>query len=150
MTEPWSDGTGRHDQGAVMTSRAFESSHRRFTVAALLLGFGLGGFVVGIVLHQILQWHHMLTDYGSHASFPATDVRSLEENTLWDGLFHACTWLFVLVGLLLMWRVLTNGYRTGWRSAVGLLLAGWGHLQLHRGRDQPPPAHDPSRPRRHR
>jgi uncharacterized membrane protein len=25
------------------------------------LGIGLGGFVDGIVLHQILQWHHMLT-----------------------------------------------------------------------------------------
>jgi Predicted membrane protein (DUF2243) len=27
----------------------------------ILLGVGLGGFVDGIVLHQILQWHHMLT-----------------------------------------------------------------------------------------
>ncbi len=35
----------------------------------LLLGIGLGGFVDGIVLHQILQWHHMLTDEGS---FPRT------------------------------------------------------------------------------
>jgi uncharacterized membrane protein len=25
------------------------------------LGIGLGGFVDGIVLHQILQWHHMST-----------------------------------------------------------------------------------------
>jgi uncharacterized membrane protein len=27
---------------------------------ALLLGIGLGGFVDGIVLHQIRQWYHML------------------------------------------------------------------------------------------
>jgi uncharacterized membrane protein len=27
----------------------------------LLFGLGLGGFVDGIVLHEILQWHHMIT-----------------------------------------------------------------------------------------
>jgi hypothetical protein len=27
----------------------------------IILGVGLGGFVDGIVLHQLLQWHHMLT-----------------------------------------------------------------------------------------
>jgi uncharacterized membrane protein len=25
------------------------------------MGLGLGGFLDGIVLHQVLQWHHMLT-----------------------------------------------------------------------------------------
>jgi uncharacterized membrane protein len=30
----------------------------------VLIGIGLGGFVDGIVLHQILQWHHMLTSAG--------------------------------------------------------------------------------------
>ena len=30
-------------------------------IAGLLYGLGLGGFVDGIVLHQILQWHHMLS-----------------------------------------------------------------------------------------
>lgn len=27
---------------------------------ALLLGIALGGFFDGILLHQILQWHHLL------------------------------------------------------------------------------------------
>lgn len=30
--------------------------------AAIVLGIGLGGFVDGIVLHQILQWHEMLSN----------------------------------------------------------------------------------------
>ncbi|HSU48308.1 MAG TPA: DUF2243 domain-containing protein [Arthrobacter sp.] len=30
-----------------------------------LLGMGLGGFVDGILLHQLFQWHHMLTHTGS-------------------------------------------------------------------------------------
>ncbi len=29
--------------------------------AGILLGLGMGGFFDGIVLHQILQWHHMAT-----------------------------------------------------------------------------------------
>ena len=32
----------------------------------ILLGIGLGGFVDGIVLHQILQWHHMLSSEGDY------------------------------------------------------------------------------------
>ena len=28
---------------------------------AIVLGFALGGFFDGIVLHQILQWHHLLS-----------------------------------------------------------------------------------------
>ena len=37
----------------------------------VLLGIGLGGFVDGILLHQILQWHHMLT---AHGDYPPTTV----------------------------------------------------------------------------
>ncbi|MBA2443949.1 MAG: DUF2243 domain-containing protein, partial [Nocardioidaceae bacterium] len=28
---------------------------------SLLLGVGLGGFTDGIVLHQLFQWHHLLS-----------------------------------------------------------------------------------------
>ena len=69
--------------------------------ASLLYGIGLGGFIDGIVLHQILQWHHMLTSEGSH---PATTVAGLEANTLADGLFHAAAWLAVLGGVWALWR----------------------------------------------
>ncbi len=37
---------------------AARRSHRA-TVAGLLIGIGMGGFVDGIVLHQIAQWHNM-------------------------------------------------------------------------------------------
>ncbi len=29
-------------------------------IARDILGLGLGGFFDGIVLHQILQWHHLI------------------------------------------------------------------------------------------
>ena len=54
------------------------------TSAGILFGLGLGGFFDGIVLHQILQWHHMLTSAG----VPADTVAGLKLNTFWDGLFH--------------------------------------------------------------
>ncbi len=58
----------------------------------LLLGVGMGGFVDGILLHQVLQWHHMLsgTDddrIGVRFYDPRT-VPGLRMNTVWDGFFH--------------------------------------------------------------
>src|SRR5918999_1322004 len=88
--------------------------------AGVLLGIGLGGFVDGIVLHQILQWHHLLTSEGSH---PASTVAGLEANTLADGLFHAATWLATLAGLMLVW---TAPERIPLKRLAGLMLAGWG------------------------
>jgi uncharacterized membrane protein len=74
---------------------------RRFPVAAgILFGLGLGGFFDGIVLHQILQWHHMLTSAGH----PPDSVENLKFNTLWDGIFHASTYVFVVAGLAVLWR----------------------------------------------
>lgn len=57
---------------------------------------GLGGFLDGIVLHQILQWHHML----SHTDdYPTNTVAGLEMNTLADGLFHVLAYVFTVAGL---------------------------------------------------
>jgi uncharacterized membrane protein len=97
----------------------------------LLLGIGLGGFVDGILLHQILQWHHMLTSTGD---YPMTTVAGLEANTLADGFFHAATWVFVTAGSWLMWRAWRDGrLAPPWRAQLGLLLAGWGAFNLVEG-----------------
>lgn len=104
---------------------------RRSRLPGILLGIGLGGFVDGIVLHQILQWHHMLTSEGS---YPSTTVAGLETNTLWDGIFHAATWVAVVAGLLLLrgrtedWRWAISG-----RAFVGWMLFGWGLFNVVEG-----------------
>jgi uncharacterized membrane protein len=97
----------------------------------VLLGVGLGGFFDGIVLHQILQWHHMLSDQGD---YPVTTVKGLEVNTLWDGIFHAITYVAVVVGLALMWRTGRLSHKP-WstRLLLGLLLMGWGAFNLIEG-----------------
>jgi uncharacterized membrane protein len=97
----------------------------------ILLGIGLGGFVDGIVLHQILQWHHMLTSEGS---YPKTTVAGLETNTLWDGVFHATTWVAVIVGLYLLWNRTTDWrWAISGRAFVGWMLVGWGMFNLVEG-----------------
>ncbi|HRO14355.1 MAG TPA: DUF2243 domain-containing protein [Paracoccus sp. (in: a-proteobacteria)] len=103
----------------------------RFPLSAgLLLGLGLGGFFDGIVLHQILQWHHMLTSAG----FPADTVRNLEINTLADGLFHAAAYVFVAAGLAILWRHGRRRHlRWSGRLLAGSMLMGFGLFNLAEG-----------------
>ena len=97
---------------------------RRFALAGLLLGVGFGGFADGIVLHQILQWHHMVSDAGC---CPTSSVAGLEDNTLADGIFHAVTWMFTLAGSLVAVRTWRRGeLAPAWLAHAGALLAGWG------------------------
>jgi len=97
----------------------------------ILLGIGLGGFVDGILFHQILQWHHLLS---SRSDDPTDTVAGLETNTLADGLFHAFTWVVAVVGVWLLWRR-TNEWReaASGRALIGWTLVGWGLFNLVEG-----------------
>jgi len=98
---------------------------------AFLLGMGLGGFIDGIVFHQILQWHHLLTDTGNHSS---STVAGLESNTLADGFFHLATWALVAGATTLTVRAWRRGeLAPPWRLHLGMLLAGWGVFNLVEG-----------------
>jgi uncharacterized membrane protein len=95
----------------------------------VLLGLGIGGFFDGIVLHQILQWHHMFT-----ASVPPTTLGNLQLNTVGDGLFHAATYLSTIAGVLLVWSaVRASPFRPSNGLLVGGLLVGWGTFNLVEG-----------------
>ncbi len=96
-----------------------------------ILGLGLGGFIDGIVLHQVLQWHHMLT--GTDA-YPSATLAGLEANTLADGFFHLSTWILVAVATALIVRAWQRGeLAPPWRAHVGMLLAGWGVFNVAEG-----------------
>lgn len=95
----------------------------------ILLGLGLGGFFDGIVLHQILQWHHMLS-----CSYPPFTFANLEINTLADGLFHAVTYVFVAAGVFMLWRQARRpGFTLSGRVFAGSLLIGFGIFNLVEG-----------------
>ena len=107
-----------------------ESSHRAPLISAgLLLGAGLGGFVDGIVLHQILQWHNMLS-----SQLPPDTLVAAKVNMYWDGVFHAAVWVMTAVGLAMLWSV---GKRADvpWsgRTFGGALLLGWGLFNVVEG-----------------
>ena len=99
------------------------------TAAGIWFGLGLGGFFDGIVLHQLLQWHHMVS-----SRYPATTVAAMRLNTLWDGVFHSATYVFVALGLYSFWRVahLRHVYWSG-KLMAGTLLMGWGVFNVVEG-----------------
>ncbi|MEV4253988.1 DUF2243 domain-containing protein [Spirillospora sp. NPDC049652] len=111
----------------------------RLMLPGLILGLGLGGFVDGIMLHQVLQWHHMLSSTGDDhigvKRYSTHTVSGLEMNTLWDGFFHVFTWVCVLVGLAVLYRRMAPGDRPAWRTPPfwGWMAAGWGIFNLVEG-----------------
>lgn len=98
-------------------------------IAGIFLGIGFGGFFDGIVLHQILQWHHMLSNVR-----PLTNASNIDLNMIWDGLFHAFDWIMTVVGVILLWRA---GSRddVNWSSKTftGSLLVGAGLFNVVEG-----------------
>jgi uncharacterized membrane protein len=66
--------------------------------AAAVLGFALGGFFDGILLHQVLQWHHFLS------LADGKPYQDLQFQILADGLFHVAVYVIALFGLILLWR----------------------------------------------
>jgi len=85
---------------------------------AALLGFALGGFFDGILLHQILQWHHVLSLVPS--------VQSLRAQILWDGYFHALMYLVAAVSLWGLWRNRAGVQREPALRLCGASLGGFG------------------------
>ena len=77
---------------AIPTSRI----GRRTLAGWLAIGFALGGFFDGILLHQILQWHHLLSGLsdpnGSDMTF----------QIMADGLFHLLMYVVAVVGVCLI------------------------------------------------
>ena len=112
--------------GPLATSPVTAPVSRR---AGITLGIGLGGFVDGISLHQIAQWHNM----GS-AVLPPDTLEAMKRNMVWDGLFHAAVWLVTLVGVyLLLADARRGGPLPSPRAFTGQLLLGWGLFNLVEG-----------------
>jgi len=97
--------------------------------AGTLMGIGMGGFVDGILFHQIFQIHSMLS-----AKLPQKTVVNIEVSMFWDGLFHAFTWITTVVSIALLWNA---GKRKDvpWSGQIfcGSLLIGWGIFNLTEG-----------------
>ncbi|GAA5511777.1 hypothetical protein Dcar01_00490 [Deinococcus carri] len=106
-----------------------EAAARRSRWGGVLLGLGIGGFFDGIVIHQLLQWHHMVS-----ALHPPDTLENLRLNTVADGLFHVAAYGFMLLGIFLLWSG-TREPHPAWRTSVfvGTLLFGFGLFNVVEG-----------------
>jgi uncharacterized membrane protein len=97
--------------------------------AGVLLGMGMGGFVDGILFHQILQTHNMLS-----AQTPASTLTGAKVNMFWDGVFHAAVWLMTALGFVLLVKAGTRP-TVAWspRTVFGAWWLGWGLFNLVEG-----------------
>lgn len=86
-----------------------------------VLGFSLGGFFDGILLHQILQWHHLLS---------AIDPANARFQVAADGYFHVVMYVVAAIGIWLLWRQAALGSLPGTAGFVADLLIGFGTWQV--------------------
>lgn len=106
-----------------------EPNYKPLTTAGVILGIGMGGFLDGILLHQLLQTHNMLS-----AKLPKNTIPNMEINMFWDGMFHALTWSMTALGLLLFWRAARRP-DVPWsgKAFVAAMFVGWGLFNLVEG-----------------
>jgi uncharacterized membrane protein len=93
-------------------------SDRRWIWAGATLGFGLGGFFDGILLHQILQWHHLLS--------LVPGIADIRMQVMWDGIFHALMYVIAVWGLVALWRAQRGTGVVSGGVIAGALLVGFG------------------------
>ncbi|MBZ9923730.1 DUF2243 domain-containing protein [Mesorhizobium sp. BR1-1-4] len=98
-----------------------ETFDRRIRAGWLLLGFALGGFLDGIVLHQILQWHHLLSGLADPAG------SNLRFQIMADGLFHLFMYVLAVAGAVLLVAARAAGARPGTTTEIlRVALVGFG------------------------
>ena len=85
----------------------------------LLLGVGIGALVDGILFHQVLRWHHFISDEQR-----TNTVAGLDANTLADGLFHVAALLALVGGLVLLHRSARTGGVPPGRAFAGSVVVG--------------------------
>lgn len=99
------------------------------TTASMILGIGLGGFIDGIWLHQILQWHEMLSN-----KIAVDTVIGKSVNMFWDGVFHFFCLMVVLTGVILLWKLLFRAdVNRSKKLFSGGLFLGWGLFNIVEG-----------------
>jgi len=99
--------------------------------AGIVLGMGFGGFADGIILHQILGWHHLIC-YTMNCQ-PSSIAQLQRENTQ-DGFFHLALWLVTLAGTAMLFRA-AAGAGPAWKGRIlsGAMLAGSGLFNFLEG-----------------
>lgn len=103
--------------------------------AGILLGISIGGFFDGILLHQILQWHHLFSgveDWNANVWFLI----------MTDGLFHLAMFAALIISLWMLWRGHVRPERLAATTLIGFgswhvfdAVLSHGVLGIHRIKD---------------
>jgi uncharacterized membrane protein len=89
----------------------------------------MGGFVDGIVFHQILQLHAMVSNW-----LPKDTLANQQINRFWDGIFHAMTWVTTTLGIGMLWRALVRqDVPKSGKTCDGGMSLGWGLFNFVEG-----------------
>lgn len=94
----------------------------------LVLGVGIGGFIDGTVLHQLLEWHHMLSGW-----YPLNSPHNMRVNMIGDALFHLFCLAAVILGVALLARAGPRLVRGDGLRLTGWIIAGWGLFNVVEG-----------------
>lgn len=99
--------------------------------AGVVLGAGFGGLADGVLLHQILGWHHVIcvTAYCRPAS-----IEQLQLENTQDGFFDLALGLVTLAGTAMLFRA-ARQRSPAWNGRVlfGAMLAGCGGFNFVEG-----------------
>jgi len=97
---------------------------------AVVIGIGFGMFTDGIVFHQVIQWHRLI----SSTAYVDDTVAGLDAANLADGLFHLAALIITVVGVALLWRAQElSDRRRPWGELVGGVLVGAGGFNIFDG-----------------
>ena len=99
--------------------------------AGFVLGMGFGGFADGIILHQILGWHHLIC---YTVDCQPTSIGQLQRENTQDGYFHLGLWLVCLVGTAMLFRAARH-VGPAWKGGAlfGAMLMGCGLFNFFEG-----------------
>ncbi|HEV2567086.1 DUF2243 domain-containing protein [Sphingomonas sp.] len=93
----------------------------RLLVACAIVGVGLSGFFDGILLHQVLQWHHLLS------LVPGERLQDIGNQIFADGMFHVLMYLVTGFGLYRLYLAREDLRLAGaGRRAIAGALLGFG------------------------
>lgn len=98
------------------------------TASAFVFGVALAGFLDGISLHSILQWHHMIS-----AVVPPDDMHGMRINMLADGLFDLLCWIVTIVAVAMLLREARSARLLRPKAYVGWILIGGGAFNFVEG-----------------
>lgn len=88
-----------HETDSVNQQQSLRGVTGRALLAAGIFGFGFSGLIDVLVLHLILQWHHLLSGI-----YPMYTLEGLQTNIAADGVFSIAMLVVMCVGGGLLWQ----------------------------------------------